>query len=79
MIAYIFKDLTRLKLLYYIYLILVKGDLSSAKSVIKKNLNEIKINKINYPLLAQVDGENCGYNEQIIIKTTDKFINILVP
>ena len=79
MIAYIFKDLTRLKLLYYIYLILVKGDLSSAKSVIKKNLDEIKINKIKHPLLAQVDGENCGYNEQIIIKTTDKFINILVP
>ena len=79
MIAYIFKDLTRLKLLYYIYLILVKGDLSSAKSVIKKNLDEIKINKINDPLLAQVDGENCGYSEQIIIKTTNKFINLLAP
>lgn len=78
-VIYIFKNLTRIKLLYYCWLILTKGDLSSAKSVIKKNLDEIKINKIKHPLLAQVDGENCGYSEQIIIKTTDKFINLLVP
>ena len=34
-VAYIFRDLTRLKLIYYVWLILTKGDLTPAKSVIK--------------------------------------------
>ena len=78
-VAYIFKDLTRLKLLYYVWLILTKGDLSSAKSVIKRNLDKLKINGINNKLLSQVDGENCGYQNKLIISKTKKFINLLVP
>ena len=78
-IAYIFKDLTRIKLLYYVWLILTKGDLSSAKSVIKKDLDKLKINSINNKLLSHVDGENCGYNESLYIQKTAKFINLLVP
>lgn len=78
-VAYIFKDLTRIKLLYYCWLILTKGDLSSAKSVLTKDLSQLKINKVNHQLLSQVDGENFGYSESIKIQTTDKYINLLVP
>ena len=79
LIAFIFEDLTRLKLLQYIFLILAKGDLSSTKSIIKKDFEEIKIFRINDKLLSQVDGENCGFDEKIIIKKTNKFVNLLVP
>tara|TARA_B110000211_G_C13949133_1_gene495307 strand:- start:42 stop:935 length:894 start_codon:yes stop_codon:yes gene_type:complete len=78
-IVYIFKDLTRIKLLQYIWLILVKGDISSSKSIIKKNLENIKISKINKKFLTQVDGENFGYCDELIISKTKKFINLLVP
>ncbi len=78
-VAYIFKDLTRIKLLYYIWLILTKGDLSPAKSVIKKELNRMKINSIKNKVLSQVDGENFGYETSLEIQKTDKFINLLVP
>jgi len=78
-VAYIFKDLTRIKLLYYIWLILTKGDLSLAKSVIKKELNRMKINSIKNKVLSQVDGENFGYETSLEIQKTDKFINLLVP
>lgn len=79
LIAFIFEDLTRLKLLQYIFLILTKGDLSTAKSIIKKDFEEIKIFRINDKLLSQVDGENCGFDERIVIKKTKKFVNLLVP
>lgn len=78
-IVYIFKDLTRIKLLQYIWLILVKGDISSSKSIIKKNLENIKISKINKKFLTQVDGENFGYCDELIISKTEKSINLLVP
>ena len=79
LIAFIFEDLTRIKLLHYIFLILAKSDLGSAKSVFKKDFEEIKIFRINDKLLSQVDGENCGFDEKIIIKKTNKFVNLLVP
>mgnify|MGYP001332052945 FL=1 len=79
LITFIFKDLTRIKLLHYIFLILAKGDLGFAKSVIKRDFEEIKIFRINDKLLSQVDGENCGFDERIIIKKTNKFVNLLVP
>ena len=78
-VAYIFRDLTRLKLIYYVCLILTKGDLTPAKSVIKIDLDKIKINGINKKLLSQVDGENCGYDKQLEIQKTNKFVNLLVP
>ena len=78
-VVYIFKDLTRIKLLYYIWLIFTKGDLSSAKSVIKKDLDILKINGINKKILSHVDGENFGYQDKLVISKTKKFINLLVP
>ena len=78
-IVYIFKDLSRVKLLQYIWLILVKGDISSSKSIVKKNFENLKINKINNKFLTQVDGENFGYCDELIISKTEKSINLLVP
>ena len=78
-ITYIFKDLSRVNLLYYVWLILTKGDLSSAKSVIKKDVDQLKINMLKNKLLFHVDGENCGYDDSLQIQTTNKFINLLVP
>ena len=78
-VTYIFKDLTRLNLLYYIWLILIKGDLASAKGVIKKDLDKLKIVGVNDKLLYQIDGEDCGYHNLIEIRKSEKSINLLVP
>jgi len=78
LVTYIFKNLTRLKLLYYVCLILFKGDLSAAKSIVATQAKNIKINKLNSNLVAQVDGEFFESNERIEIEETNKFINLLV-
>ena len=78
-IIYIFKDLTRIKLLHYLWLILAKKDLSPAKSVITKELSVLKINKISGKILSQIDGENFGFKDRLVIKKTNKYINLLVP
>ena len=78
-ITYIVKDLTRANLIYFIWLVLTKGDLAPAKSVIKRELHQLKINSVDNKLLHQIDGENCGYSNKLEIKKTEIFINLLVP
>ena len=78
-VTYIFKDLTRLNLLYYVWLVLTKGNLASAKGVIKKDLDRLKIAGVNNKLLYQIDGEDCGYHNLIKIRKSEKSINLLVP
>ena len=78
-VTYIFKDLTRLSLLYYVWLVLTKGNLASAKGVIKKDLDRLKIVGVNNKLLYQIDGEDCGYHNLIEIRKSEKSINLLVP
>ena len=78
-VTYIFKDLTRLNLLNYVWSILTKGDLASAKGVIKKDLDRLKIVGVNNKLLYQIDGEDCGYHNLIEIRKSEKSINLLVP
>ena len=78
-VTYIFKDLTRLNLLYYVWLVLTKGNLASAKGVIKKDLDKLKIVGVNNKLLYQIDGEDCGYHNLIEIRKSEKSINLLVP
>ena len=78
-VTYIFKDLTRLNLLYYVWLVLTKGSLASAKGVIKKDLDKLKIVGVNNKLLYQIDGEDCGYHNLIEIRKSEKSINLLVP
>ena len=77
LVTYIFKDLTRAKLLYYLFLILFYGDLSRAKSIITTQAKNIKINKLNSNLAIQTDGEIFNSKERVEIQQTNKFIKLL--
>ena len=77
LVTYIFKDLTRAKLLYYLFLILFYGDLSRAKSIITTQAKNIKINKVNSNLAIQTDGEIFNSKERVEIQQTNKFIKLL--
>jgi diacylglycerol kinase (ATP) len=79
LVTYIFKDLTRVKILYYLYLIFFYGELSKAKSIITTQSNYIKITRLKSDLIAQIDGELFSSKESFEIIKTDKFINLLVP
>ena len=78
-VIYIFKDLTRLKILHFIWLVLTKGDLSSAKSILKKNLGTLEITLNNNDHVSHVDGEICDYMKILKIRKTDQIIKLLVP
>ena len=75
--TYIFKDLRRMKLLYYIYLIIRYGNLEKSTSVITKNISELKMDGLNKQIPIQIDGDNFGSSNKIIIKSSDKKINLL--
>ncbi|MDB3932468.1 diacylglycerol kinase family protein [Candidatus Pelagibacter sp.] len=75
--TYIFKDLRRMKLLYYIYLIIRYGNLEKSTSVITKNINELKMDGLNKQIPIQIDGDNFGSLNKITIKSSDKKINLL--
>ncbi|NQW07321.1 MAG: hypothetical protein HQ480_02335 [Candidatus Pelagibacter sp.] len=75
--TYVFKDLKRLKLLYYVYLITIYGNLKKSTSVIIKNVNEIKMDGLDKLIPVQIDGDNFGSLNKIIIKSSNKKINLL--
>lgn len=75
--TYIFKDLKRMNLLYYIYLIIRYGNLEKSKSVITKNISELKMDGLNKQIPIQIDGDNFGSSNKIIIMSSDKKINLL--
>ena len=75
--TYIFKDLKRMKLLYYIYLIIRYGNLEKSTSVITKNISELKMDGLNKQIPIQIDGDNFGSSNKITIKSSDKKINLL--
>ena len=78
LITYVFKDLTRLKLIYYIILIIIYGDLSKNKSVITTYSKSIHINCNNFKIPVQVDGDNFGCHNKIDIEFSEKKINFLL-
>ena len=78
LITYIFKDLTRLKLLYYVIQIILYGNLSRISSVITTYTNHIKIDSNSQNIPVQIDGDNYGNHQQIHIQLSDKKINFLV-
>ena len=59
LVTYIFKDLTRISLLYSIFLIILNGDLSKNKNVITTYSQNITING-NDLIPVQIDGDNFG-------------------
>ena len=77
LVTYIFKDLTRIKILHYIFLIVFYKDLSKAKSIITTQSKYIKINKLNSDLVVQIDGELFNTKESVEITQTNQFINFL--
>jgi diacylglycerol kinase family enzyme len=78
LVTYIFKDLTRLKLIYYIVLIIIYGDLSKNKSVITTYSKNIHIDGNNFEIPVQIDGDNFGCHKQIDIEFSDKKVNFLI-
>ena len=76
-VTFIVKDFTRIKLLYYIYVILFYGDLSIAKGVISSTSSSISFEKQFTNIPAQVDGDYLGSFNKVNIETTNKKINLI--
>ena len=79
LVTYIFKDLTRVNILYYLFLIIFYGDLSRAKNITTTQAKNIKINKLSSNLVIQIDGELLEAIEKVEIVQTSRFINLMVP
>jgi len=77
LITYVFQNLTRMNLMYYVMLVLFKGDLAGAKNIITSQTQKIKVTKTTEPLNTQLDGEYFGLQDEIQIEETDKYINFL--
>ena len=76
-VTYIFENLNRLKLLYYIYLVAIYGNLEKSKSVITKYDDNIKFEGMNSKIPVQIDGDNFGNFKEVLISKSEKKINIL--
>ena len=77
LVTYIFKDLTRISLLYSIFLIILNGDLSKNKNVITTYAQNITIDG-NDLIPVQIDGDNFGSYKKIHLNLTNKKVNFLV-
>ena len=66
-----------MNLMYYVMLVLFKGDLAGAKNIITSQAQKIKVTKTTEPLNTQLDGEYFGLQDEIQIEETDKYINFL--
>ena len=76
-VTYIFKDLTRISLLYSIFLIILNGDLSKNKNVITTYSQNITIDG-NDLIPVQIDGDNFGSYKKIHLNLSNKKVNFLV-
>jgi diacylglycerol kinase (ATP) len=77
LVTYIFKDLTRISLLYSIFLIILNGDLSKNKNVITTYAQNITIDG-NDLIPVQIDGDNFGSYKKIDLNLSNKKVNFLV-
>ena len=77
LVTYIFKDLTRISLLYSIFLIILNGDLSKNKNVITTYSKNITIDG-NDLIPVQIDGDNFGSYKKIHLNQSNKKMNFLV-
>ena len=76
-VTFIVKDFTRIKLLYFIYIILFYGDLSIAKGVISSSSRFISFEKQSTNIPVQVDGDYLGSFPKVNIEATNKKINLI--
>ena len=77
LVTYIFKDLTRISLLYSIFLIILNGDLSKNKNVITTYSQNITIDG-NDLIPVQIDGDNFGSYKKIHLNQSNKKVNFLI-
>ena len=77
LVTYIFKDLTRISLLYSIFSIILNGDLCKNKNVITTYSQKITIDG-NDLIPVQIDGDNFGSYKKIHLNLTNKKVNFLV-
>ncbi len=77
LVTYVFKDLTRISLLYSIFLIILNGDLSKNKNVITTYAQNITIDG-NDLIPVQIDGDNFGSYKKIHLNLSNKKVNFLV-
>jgi len=77
LVTYIFKDLTRISLLYSIFLIILNGDLSKNKNVITTYSQNITIDGNDW-IPVQIDGDNFGSYKKIHLNLSNKKVNFLV-
>ena len=77
LVTYIFKDLTRINLLYSIFLIILNGDLNKNKNVITTYSQNITIDG-NDLIPVQIDGDNFGSYKKIHLNLSNKKVNFLV-
>ncbi|MBD1166373.1 hypothetical protein IDG49_01085 [Pelagibacterales bacterium SAG-MED07] len=77
LVTYIFKDLTRISLLYSIFLIILNGDLSKNKNVITTYSQNITIDGSDL-IPVQIDGDNFGSYKKIHLNLSNKKVNFLV-
>ena len=76
-VTFIVKDFTRIKLLYFIYIILFYGDLSIAKGVISSSSRFISFEKQSTNIPVQIDGDYLGSFARVNIEASSKNINLI--
>lgn len=76
-VTFIVKDFTRIKLLYFIYIILFYGDLSIAKGVISSSSRSISFEKQSTNIPVQADGDYLGSFARVNIEASSKNINLI--
>ena len=76
-VTFIVKDFTRIKLLYFIYIILFYGDLSIAKGVISSSSRFISFEKQSTNIPVQADGDYLGSFARVNIEASSKNINLI--
>ena len=74
---FIVKDLSRIKLLYIIYIIIFYGDLSYAKGIISTSSRSISLKKLSTNIPVQIDGDYIGSFDKVNIESTNKKINLI--
>jgi len=76
-VTFIVKDFTRIKLLYFIYIILFYGNLSIAKGVISSSSRSISFEKQSTNIPVQADGDYLGSFARVNIEASSKNINLI--
>ena len=77
LVCYIFPDLNKLNFLYYLFLILLFGDLSKSDKIITVRSTSFEITS-STATPAQCDGELFG-QLPVTIQNDGHFINLLIP